>query len=422
MSVDSIGRRGFYIIHAHPAVFQVSIASNLTSFGRVLRTSTGRSRVWVNTSQATLLEGTHTYTVNVVLMHRENASALNMYDWYFKSCRYLQFKRFTVRVTTPKLERRMCRFDHMPDASYEYDSTRAFPYTLKSSTCELYRVNKSEALYCLKKSLLSLGSSVALNLHQGVETKLLEQPRSRNTTGDRLDFLTPNPISGQFETIFIHHPFRYGLVNVLDPAYVSRFERRRGLPNSQSYYDLMCRHETVVFESGLHDFGFPDRLGARRMIDHCIKESCTDMFVLNNTFNQSWRLDLYSAYKNNLVKLVRMWESCRAINRSFRPIFKLAMSPHLESCPHSQKKSALRHSREKMDGTKWTFNQDPFLMKTVNDIARAVMHEHNVEVFDPFYIGLNAKKQWYDNSGVDNQHSVKLGEIVADSLLSIVCR
>mmetsp|Transcript_26645 Transcript_26645/g.35498 ORF Transcript_26645/g.35498 Transcript_26645/m.35498 type:complete len:164 (+) Transcript_26645:3-494(+) len=162
------------------------------------------------------------------------------------------------------------------------------------------------------------------------------------------------------------------------------------------------------------------------MIDHCHAESCTDAFVLKNTLNQSWRLDLYSAYKNNLLRLVHMWETCRSRNRWFRPIFKLAMSPHLESCPSFHKKPSpktpiSRSRASNAQKTKWTFNQDPIIMKNANDIARAVMHEHKFEVFDPFDINLNAKRQWYDAAGADNQHSVQLSEIIADSLLSIVC-
>ncbi len=411
MDAPAISARGFFVEYQPGAVFKVTIVSKMTFFATLVFMT--QPRVWVNTSHSTALEGTHSYTVSLLLMHdAHKTSSPNMYDMYFKTCRYAKFGEFKVVVTTPKLPRTPCVSDALVHAGYHrVDSASRFPYTLKTRTCTLRRFDATQTKRCLRRGVLNIGSSVALNLHQGIEAKLFGKIHSTRTVGNAKDLLVPNPLGQHFTTMYIHHPYRYGLWNVLDPSYVAGREKRLGLANASRYLDWMCSFETVVFESGLHDFGLPLRNGTQTLINHCYANTCTDDFVLANVKNESWRIDLYAAYRRNLVRLARMWHTCRRTKPSFRPIFKLAMSPHLEACPPPKETQ-----------TKWTFNEDPWIMYKANRIAKHVMGAHGFEIFDPFAVGMSAKKEWYDAGGNDHQHSQRLSEILADSFLTLACR
>ena len=417
MNRTHIAHRGFYIHHQTTALLRISITSAWTSYATLLSITQPNASYWVNTSQATLYEGEHEYTVEIVLLHMLTNVFENVFDEYFKTCRYRLLSRSKTRVFTPPLpHRRACTHHELAGAAYHFTNTSAFPYTLKTSSCELRRFTPEAMKRCLRAPILNVGSSMALNLQRGVELKLGVTPLSTSTVGNQYGFLvttSSEAVVAHMSTVYIHHPFRYGLINVLDPMYVSRHsgQQRRGLKTFSAYMHLMCRHETVIFESGVHDFGFPDREGAVHIIKACTNASCSNASLLGHLRNETWRLNPFQAYRQHLQGVVDGWRRCRRRKPHFRPIFKLAMAPHMSACPYQGAKTS----------TRWSLNMDPSVMASVNAAARDIVHSGGFETMDTFPIGLHAPWRWYDGGGADHQHSAALSEVTLDALLSQIC-
>ena len=74
----------------------------------------------------------------------------------------------------------------------------------------------------------------------------------------------------------------------------------------------MCGFDIVVFESAVHDLASPDRRAHRLMQAACSKPDapCTDADLMPALHNESWRLDLFAAYRAHLEELMGMWKQC----------------------------------------------------------------------------------------------------------------
>jgi hypothetical protein len=134
-----------------------------------------------------------------------------------------------------------------------------FRHILKPEGCHLHCFDEHELARCLaNRAVLNIGGSVANSLQRGFERISSD---ANNKMRWWLDFgrtgigANHDEASGkshfngsQVTTQFIHHPFRYGLANVLrpDPDLVI------GPKSKAAYQAMMCRHDIVIFESGVH--------------------------------------------------------------------------------------------------------------------------------------------------------------------------
>tara|TARA_B110001452_G_scaffold90019_1_gene73926 strand:+ start:236 stop:2053 length:1818 start_codon:yes stop_codon:yes gene_type:complete len=302
-----------------------------------------------------------------------------------------------------------------------------FQHVLKPQGCRLRLLNEAAVARCLRgRAVLNIGGSKANELQKGFERLSSRRKESwwwdfkRTQVSNNMQLTTghscfDDPASNRtaiVTTVYIHHPFRHGLSNVLRPDP----NKRDGLSSAAQYFELMCAHELVVFESGVHDFALPDRRAYRTLIGQCNQaKPCTDEELLPLMLNQSWRLDPLASYRTHLTELTAMWRRC-ADRRSesglarFRPIFKLVFAPNpgiemVSSCSAAE----------------WGYNTEAHYMAIVNRVAREVVESAGFEVFDPYPASLHAKPRWFDLNGRDNQHSDMLSDLVTQMLLSQIC-
>lgn len=175
------------------------------------------------------------------------------------------------------------------------------------------------------------------------------------------------------------------------------------------------------FTAARADLASLDRRVHSRMLDLCAppKPPCTDETLMPILHNQSWRLDLFAAYRAHLEELMRMWRRCadqRAQTHSakrpgkppFRPIFKLSYVPNsateLKSC-----------------AAEWGYNTQGQYLLTGNLLAREVVERAGFEVFDPSPALVHAQPNWYDLNGKDALHSDTLSDLVTQMLINQLC-
>ena len=229
-------------------------------------------------------------------------------------------------------------------------------------------------------------------------------------------------------TQFIHHPFRYGLLNVIHPTWVLKTAGVHigpGRHRASDYEKLMCDFDVVVFESGVHDIALPD--GHKVLIglkEACSRRTpCSDADILPVLLrNESYRLDMLSAYRSHLHELMAMWTRCHTdrerrrrgapVLPPFRPIFKLAYAPG--DTPGNRRAVSPCSSP-------WGYNAHASYMQVANEVARQVVEANGFEVFDPFPAGMHSVRSWYDGSGSDVQHSDVLSDLVTQMLLNQIC-
>ena len=142
------------------------------------------------------------------------------------------------------------------------DADRAhlgFRHVLKPEGCQLHWFEESELSRCLAgRAVLNIGGSVANSLQRGFERISSNAKNKQNWWWDygrtgisnNHDEATGKSLfnGSTITTQFIHHPFRYGLANVVHPNPT----RVVGLKSKSAYEALMCKHDVVVFESGVH--------------------------------------------------------------------------------------------------------------------------------------------------------------------------
>lgn len=308
-----------------------------------------------------------------------------------------------------------------------------YRHVVKPTGCRLHLYERDNLTACLRgQSILNIGGSAANGLQRGFERI---SGKCQNwwfnyvrTIGDKDDRSPGVSVFGRSAVVtqYMHHPFRMGLLNVVDPQYVinstgkhvgPRGDRAIRPHTPESYEKLMCDFDIVVFESGVHDISFPDSKGGLvwALSKQCAGPTpCSDTDILPLLANQSFRLDLLGSYRAHLQKLVAMWTHCREARqrkkRTFRPIFKLAYAP-----AHSPRVS------DRVCASPWGHNVFASYMKGANDVARQVIEGGGFEVFDTFPATMHAMKHWFDQGGKDVQHSDALSDLVTQMLLNQIC-
>ena len=299
--------------------------------------------------------------------------------------------------------------------------SKGFRHVLKPEGCQLHFYEESEAADCLQgRSILNIGGSMANSVQQG-----FERLSSRAKTSWWWDF-GRTQISNNFQlspghtcfvddqqrasvvtTVFIHHPFRHGLLNVLHPDP----KKADGLNKASQFESLMCEHDIVIFESGVHDMALPDRRAHRALQKLCHESvPCTDAELLPKLMNESWRLNQLSSYRTHLAELMGTWRRCAETRAHsgltpFRPIFKLVTAPNsISSCE-----------------SEWGYNVEAHYMAVANAAAREVVEAAGFEVFDAFPATAHIHPTWYDMNGKDNQHSDIVSDLTVHMLLNQVC-
>ena len=305
--------------------------------------------------------------------------------------------------------------------TYGKDLSKDFRHVLKPEGCQLHFYEESEAADCLQgRSILNIGGSMANSVQRG-----FERLSSRAKTSWWWDF-GRTQISNNFQlspghtcfvddqqrasvvtTVFIHHPFRHGLLNVLHPDP----KKASGLNKASQFESLMCEHDIVIFESGVHDMALPDRRAHRALQKLCHEPvPCTDAELLPKLMNESWRLDQLASYRTHLAELMGTWRRCadkraQSAQSPFRPIFKLVAAPNsISSC-----------------SSEWGYNVEAHYMAVANGAARQVVEAAGFEVFDAFPATAHLRPTWYDMNGKDNQHSDTVSDLTVHMLLNQIC-
>ena len=146
------------------------------------------------------------------------------------------------------------------------DTDRAhlgFRHILKPEGCHYHWFDENELGRCLAgREVLNIGGSVANSLQRGFERISSVAANKMNwwwnygRTGinNNHDEATgKSRFNGSIVTTqFIHHPFRYGLANVIRP----NPKLVVGPKSKAAYETLMCKHDLVIFESGVHGRSF----------------------------------------------------------------------------------------------------------------------------------------------------------------------
>lgn len=301
-------------------------------------------------------------------------------------------------------------------------------HVLKPEGCRFHWFDEGELTRCLAgRSVLNIGGSVANGLQRGFEriSSNMDNKKqwwwSYGRTGvtNNHDEATGKSVFNRsvVTTQFIHHPFRYGLSNVLrpDPKKVVAYK------SAAKYESLMCAHDVVVFESGVHDLASPDRHVHRSMLAACAgaRGPCTDAQLLPLLHNESWRLDLLGSYRAHLEELMQMWDRCREQRRRaagsarkparpFRPVFKLSTAPN----PGTEMSSCT---------AEWGYNTEGWYLLVANAAAREIVEAHGYEVFDPYPATQHAARGWYDLGGKDSLHVDSLSDLITQMLINQLC-
>ena len=301
-----------------------------------------------------------------------------------------------------------------------------FHHILKPAGCRYHWFNETELTRCLAgRSVLNIGGSTALSVQRGFErlSSNLVHKRTwwfdygRTGVSNNHDEATGRSQFGSstVRTQFIHHPFRYGLTNVLAPG-----RDVLALKSAAEYEKLMCLHDIVIFESGLHDFSTPDKRAHEQLLAACGQsQPCTDNDLMRLIRNESWRLDPIASYQAHLTKLMGMWQRCNESRfvqsyqrkrplKPFRPIFKLAVCPN----PATELRSC---------NADWGYNSMGHYLFVANQVARQIVEASGFEVFDTFPALLHAAPRWYDEHGKHALHADQLSDLVTQMLINQLC-
>ena len=134
-----------------------------------------------------------------------------------------------------------------------------FHHILKPEGCHFHWFEEDELAQCLAgRAVLNIGGSVANSIQRGFERISSAKQNKFNWWWDygrtginnNHDEATGKSRfnSSTVTTQFIHHPFRHGLTNVLRPDPKVAV----GLKSKAAYEALICKHDVVIFESGVH--------------------------------------------------------------------------------------------------------------------------------------------------------------------------
>jgi hypothetical protein len=333
---------------------------------------------------------------------------------------------------------------------------KGFRHALKPLGCRMHLFDEAEISSCLgRRAVLNMGSDVAVNLQRGfgrLNTSLQAWTRRRPSADPaehRKPFRLrvpsvadwayqfertggfngrgPDVMAGvatfgaaAFGTQFLQHPPHYGLANMLEPQESRRHSRGVGFASAEQYERFMCKHDVVILESGLADFGLPldtemVSFSKSPLLAACGRgaaEECEDAIKIAIK-GEEWRRHPATAYRERLAKVIAMWRRCKRKNRGFRAIFKLAPAP----------RARLRTTECHV--AQWGFSTQAHHISHVNDLAREMVVGAGFEVFDGFGVTLHASANWFDDARYGVRFKPHESEAVSDvetqALLSQIC-
>ena len=315
-------------------------------------------------------------------------------------------------------------------------TSKGFAHVLKPAGCRYRWYDETALTSCLAgRAVLNMGSSLATDVSKGLarindtlrawtHRRPDEAGAARLANGQRLpqvadfhyqfertggfwhnDVMVGSSVFGRSRvtTMLLDHPSHYGLINVLEPLTVQQQEARVGFPSAARYEALMCSHDVLLFESGVHDFGLPftesgvtpfrSRLGnacAGRPIAECRAALWPALK------NQSWRLRPLRAYRERLGQLLAMWARCREAKPVFRAFFKLAPAPRARGALAAGSGPRTKAVDDCLLA-QYGYSTQAHHVAVFNAVARDLVAAAGFEVFDAFGVTLNAHPQWFDD-------------------------
>ena len=281
----------------------------------------------------------------------------------------------------------------------------AAPLVLRPSSCRYNLLAGDEVASCLANtSVLNVGSSLAADLSKGfarlnaadlalarsdsrVERSRFWESFERYTSLGEVSPGSRFPGGGSVRSTFIHLPFYNGLGNIF-PSRAAEFG------------ELMCAHDVVVFESGMHDLALPSSryyAPAAPTVTNALMRVCAESDDMRECEavssralgGQSWREFPLKTYRERLQALTRLWRGCRERREraglAFRPLFKLAPAPRTRNV-----------SDFGCDVLQTGYNGQAHHVLVANEVARRVVEGAGFEVFDAFPLTLHADGAWFD--------------------------
>ena len=246
------------------------------------------------------------------------------------------------------------------DNRYRVRERRGFRHVLKPIGCRMRLYDETAIAKCLRgRQLLNIGSDISVDLQRGfagstapcARGRAASRDRSRSSAfRDRLptmadfnyqfertggfngrgpDIMAGKSMfgSGSVGTQYLQHPPHYGLANMLEPDEVRKKGGRVGFRRTEEYRNFMCRHDIVVFESGLADFGMAfnehNTWATNKVRPRCAgqKEAECEAALAPALQGEEWRRNPMTSYKRRLGQLIEMWRHCKASKPHFRAIF-----------------------------------------------------------------------------------------------------
>ena len=169
---------------------------------------------------------------------------------------------------------------------------------------------------------------------------------------------------------------------------------RVGFRRAEQFERFMCKHDIVVLESGLADFGLSISTGPSVTFStNRVRPACTgkgaqacEAALAPALRGEEWRRWPMRAYRQRLATVLDMWKRCRAAKPRFRGILHLAPAPRARQSPSD------------CGVAQWGFSTQAHHLRAVNDAARAQVAEAGFEVFEAFALTLHAPPQWFDDA------------------------
>ena len=309
---------------------------------------------------------------------------------------------------------------HVIDTSNEQRLTKrkaqGFEHVLESRSCQLQWFGESKVERCLAdRQLLSLGGE-ALDLQRGfarLNRTLVSWTRVRpgklhpNVADFHRAFEKPwqqcflprGHCDVRFGAGRVLTILKRGLIDLIPHVAESSSTqlRQRGKARSQQeVLKLMCKHDVVVFGSGIEDVSLPLTRFSPLRDYSVLQPACSGRpaaecaAVLPAAIkNESWREAPLAAYRSRLSAMMNVWRSCRDQNARWRGIFKLASAPRAR---------AIRQQAELADCSRAQsgYGASAPHLAVVNAVARQIVEGAGFEVFDPWAATLHAAPSWFD--------------------------
>ena len=333
---------------------------------------------------------------------------------------------------------------------------KGFQHVLKPLGCRPHLYTEAEVAACLRgQTILNMGSDVAVDLQRGFG-RLNSTTRRWNFQGataeeSRLPFRKRRPTymdfmyqfertggfngrgpdvmagqaffgDGSVGTQFLQHPPHYGLANLLMPQEVqANASGRQGFRRAEDYERYMCRHDVVVLESGLADFGLsfghpPHVTWATNLVRPACSgatEAACEAALAPALRGEDWRRFPMDAYLARLRQLLGMWTRCRKRRPAFRGIFKLAPAPRARQRPADCRLA------------QWGFSTQAHHLALVNAAARREVAAAGFEVFEAFGVTLHAPPPWFDDARYGVRFKIHEAEALSDvttqAFLGLLC-